>query len=482
MGASRPPVVVDEAVLARLVVAEKARDGCVQQRWVFAILALTGLMCVYAMRVNLSVAVLPMRAQLGWSESVTGYILASFFVGYLPFQIPGGLIAKKWNAHAVFGLGVGATSLFTLLLPLAATGTLGGTGSVGLWGNVPIMLLRCLMGAGESVTFPALYALFQQWLPRDERSSIVSFVLAGSPLGTIISFPISSLLCSAMQSCPAVAPTTAPTAAPTNALLSGAVLAAGSDPDAANCTHCINEESVFGICSWSLVFYVFGALGCVWTVLWFSLTTNRPSDGRRCLVVSKEEAALIEYTNIALRAAASRSAAAVDDAPLEFNSAASGSVTSPAIEGTRSCCEGETARECCRTPWLALLTHPAAYAVYISHFSVNWAVYTFLTELPKFLKQRLDFDIQKAGVVEVLPYAAMFLTSLVGGKLCDALIRVLSAPRVAARLRACVPAPLARWTGALTPRRIARTLFQVSVLLFTVTFHANHAHNLTRSP
>ena len=463
------PARVDEAVLARLVAAENARGGCMKQRWVFAILALTGLMCVYAMRVNLSVAALPMQQQLNWGEATTGYILASFFVGYLPFQIPGGLLAKKWNAHAVFGLGVAATSIFTLLLPLAATGTLGGTGSIGLWGNVPIMLLRCLMGAGESVTFPALYALFQQWIPRDERSSIVSFVRAGAPLGTILSFPVSSLLCSTLKSCPAGVPTAAPTQLPTeaptsalaSALLSGAALATGSDPDAALCSHCINGESVFGLCSWSLVFYVFGALGCVWTVLWFSLTTNRPSDGRRCLAVAKEEVALIEYTNIALHAAARRSSANADDGPFEVDTASSNSQ----VEVTQrmrgaSCCEGRSAQECCRTPWLALITHPAAYAIYISHFSMNWALYTFLTELPKFLKQRLDFDIKKAGVVEVLPYAAMFFTSLVGGKLCDALIRALSTPRIAACLRACVPAPLARWTGTLTPRRIARTLFQ----------------------
>ena len=155
-------VTIDDAVLAGLVAADKAASPCgglVNQRRVFAILALFGLVNVYAMRVNLSVAVISMEAQLGWDETMTGTILASFFVGYLTCQIPGGWLAKNWNAHMVFGLGVAATSILTLLLPLAATGRFGGTGSKGLMGNVPLCVLRVAMGAFESVTFPALYSV-----------------------------------------------------------------------------------------------------------------------------------------------------------------------------------------------------------------------------------------------------------------------------------------------------------------------------------
>jgi hypothetical protein len=43
--------------------------------------------------------------------------------------------------------------------------------------------------------------------------------------------------------------------------------------------------------------------------------------------------------------------------------------------------------------------------------------------------------------------------------------------------------PVPRAVGAsVVPTKVEALLAKVSVLLFTVTFHANHAHNLTRSP
>ena len=168
----------------------------VKQRVVFAVLAFFGLVNVYAMRVNLSVAILDMSEQFGWNNATSGLVLSTFFIGYMVGQIPGGYIASKFGGKLVFGIGVTATALLTLLLPLAATGNLGGRGDHALWGNYPIYFLRILMGAFESVTFPALYALMKEWVPNGERSLMVGFIMAGAEGGTILSFPISSHLCS----------------------------------------------------------------------------------------------------------------------------------------------------------------------------------------------------------------------------------------------------------------------------------------------
>ena len=104
---------------------------------------------------------------------------------------------------------------------------------------------------------------------------------------------------------------------------------------------------------------------------------------------------------------------------------------------------------------------------------MNWALYTFLTELPKFLKQRLAFDIKASGAIEILPYLAMFITSIIGGKLCDVLINILSRPHLSQKL-SCVLHPLhqTKLLGRCTPRRVARTLFQGIVnyfLLYSMT-------------
>lgn len=131
-----------------------------------ALLAFTGFVNVYALRVNLSVAIVQMDADTATprnnntakvsfsinappfiassirvltgprSNKVTkatsariahfvyapaaGWVLASFFIGYVLTQFPGGILAQWLGGKWVFGVGVGMTSLLTLLTPLAA--------------------------------------------------------------------------------------------------------------------------------------------------------------------------------------------------------------------------------------------------------------------------------------------------------------------------------------------------------------------------
>lgn len=55
-----------------------------------------------------------------WDETTQGYILGSFFYGYIVTQIPGGRLAEIFGGKWIFGIGVLITSVFTLLTPLAA--------------------------------------------------------------------------------------------------------------------------------------------------------------------------------------------------------------------------------------------------------------------------------------------------------------------------------------------------------------------------
>ena len=50
-----------------------------------------------------------------------GWVLSSFFYGYILTQIPGGFLATRFSGKHVFGLGVVLTSVLTLLTPVAAT-------------------------------------------------------------------------------------------------------------------------------------------------------------------------------------------------------------------------------------------------------------------------------------------------------------------------------------------------------------------------
>src|SRR5437868_2783312 len=80
------------------------------------VVALTTVACVlaYTDRVNISVAVLAMKEQLGWSQTEKGLVLSAFFVGYLVFMFGAGLLATRFGGKAVLGSSVLAWSILTL--------------------------------------------------------------------------------------------------------------------------------------------------------------------------------------------------------------------------------------------------------------------------------------------------------------------------------------------------------------------------------
>ena len=83
-----------------------------------------------------------------------------FFVGYTVTNICGGYLATRFTAKLILGLGVVVWSVFTILTPLAAS-----TESVYV-----ILACRCVMGAGEGVTFPSIQHLQGKWCPANRRT------------------------------------------------------------------------------------------------------------------------------------------------------------------------------------------------------------------------------------------------------------------------------------------------------------------------
>jgi ACS family sodium-dependent inorganic phosphate cotransporter len=173
----------------------------------------------YLDRVNISVAVIPMQAQFGWSDSMKGLVLSSFFVGYLIMQVPSGWLANRVGGVIVLGVAVIWWSVFTMLTPAAALV------------SVPVLILtRIALGLGEAATYPASYSLFSRWVPERERSRSVALLISGIPLGTL------------------------------TALLGSGWLV-----------------ERFG---WPSVFYGFGLLGILWAVAWFRVARDEPGRQR----------------------------------------------------------------------------------------------------------------------------------------------------------------------------------------------------------
>ena len=179
----------------------------------------------YIDRVNISVAIIPMQEQFGWSESQVGSILGSFYFGYIITMIIGGYLADKYGGKKVLGYALLIWSLFTIITPFFAY--------QGLWW---LILIRILMGLGEGVTFPSWHAIYARWIPFQERTRAIGFTNSGIAAGTLFGFAVAAL--------------------------------------------------IIANYSWEWVFYSFGLLGFFWYFFWNRIVTSFPEDNK---LLSDEE-------------------------------------------------------------------------------------------------------------------------------------------------------------------------------------------------
>jgi MFS transporter, ACS family, solute carrier family 17 (sodium-dependent inorganic phosphate cotransporter), other len=123
----------------------------------------------------MSVAILPIGSELGFSQSTKGLVQAAFFVGYCCTNVVGGRVADRVGGRRVLAVGVAAWSLMTLVTPLAARTSL------------PVLLVaRMFLGVGEGVAMPAMNALIQTWVPAPFVSRSLSAVYSGMHMGSIL--------------------------------------------------------------------------------------------------------------------------------------------------------------------------------------------------------------------------------------------------------------------------------------------------------
>ncbi|XP_055701272.1 vesicular glutamate transporter 1-like [Phlebotomus papatasi] len=300
-----------------------------KRRYIVVMMAFFGFFNVYALRVNLSVAIVAMTQKINvtlengtvvqeqlfdWDTTQQGLVLSSFFYGYIWTQFIGGVLASKIGGHYVFGAGIGITAILTLLTPIAANHSV-----------YMLLAVRIVEGVFEGVTFPCIHAVWARWAPVYERSRMATIAYAGNYAGTVIAMPLSGVL--AVR---------------------------------------------FG---WESVFYVFGAIGCIWLVAWFLIVRAGPECDP---FISVQERQYIENS--------------IGDPNEKKN---------------------------IKHPWKAIFTSTAVWAIVASNFAENWGFYTLLTQLPTFLKDTLHFEVGKTGFVSAIPYLVMGSLLGISGYLAD---------------------------------------------------------------
>ncbi|KAL3281332.1 hypothetical protein HHI36_004540 [Cryptolaemus montrouzieri] len=299
-----------------------------RRRYIVGLMAFFGFFNVYALRANLSIAIVAMTEnksivvdngttiyirEFDWDSKVQGYILSSFFYGYVTTQVLGGWLAMRIGGKRLFGLGIAATAFMTLITPFVAKL------------NLYLLIgLRVLEGVCEGVTYPCMHAIWSQWAPPLERSRLGTFAYTGAYVGTVVSMPACALLAEWL--------------------------------------------------GWSSIFYVFGALGLLWYIMWTILISEKPTDDSQ---ISEAE---LKYITESL---------------------------------------GTTEYKKIKHPWRKIFSSVSIWAIFAAHFSENWGFYTFLTQLPKYMKDILDFDLAKTGIMTALPYLSMSIVLLGAGHIGD---------------------------------------------------------------
>ena len=124
----------------------------------------------YADRGNLGVAAVSVQNELHLTREQLGYLLASFSITYALSQIVTAKVIDRWNVNWVYAA--------AFLLWSAATGATGLARSFGA-----IFLLRLVLGASESVAYPAYSKMICISFPERLRGTANALIDAGSKLG-----------------------------------------------------------------------------------------------------------------------------------------------------------------------------------------------------------------------------------------------------------------------------------------------------------
>ncbi|MEO8451203.1 MAG: ACS family MFS transporter [Gemmatimonadota bacterium] len=255
----------------------------------------------YIDRTNISVAAIAMKEQFGWTETVKGFVLSSFFVGYLILQIASGTLANKYGGKIVLGIAVVWWSVFTMVTPPAALISL------------PLLIAaRIGLGLGEAAVFPATINMVGRWVPPAVRSRAVAAIASGLSLGTVVALPVTGWL--------------------------------------------IRKYG------WPIPFYLFGAVGIVWALVWFTQVHN----GRSIEPESRPGRAI---------------------------------------------------------PWREIASKPAVWAIVINHFCHNWSLYLFVAWMPSYLKTTFGISLASAGLYSAAPWLTSFVMQNVCGSMADRMLR-----------------------------------------------------------
>ncbi|XP_066254786.1 putative inorganic phosphate cotransporter isoform X2 [Euwallacea similis] len=128
---------------------------------------------------------------------------------------------------------------------------------------------------------------------------------------------------------------------------------------------------------WAIAFYFFGAMGILWFIIWTLLCYPDPKS--HPFISDKEKTYLSKHiSNLSNKEKV--------------------------------------------VPWKSILSSPAIWALVIAQIGHDWGFFTMVTDLPKYMKDVLHFNVKQNGIWSSVPYILMWVVSMSSGWLCDWII------------------------------------------------------------
>jgi MFS family permease len=284
------------------------------RHWVLVLLFFLS-MITYIDRVCISVAGPTMQAELGLTPTMWGWVVGAFTLSYALFEIPAGAMGDRYGSRVTLSRIVLWWSAFT-----AATGAVS---------NFFLLLLtRFLFGMGEAGAYPNASLTVSRWFPTAQRARAASVVWGASRLGGALS-PL---------------------------LVVPIMVAYG----------------------WRAAFYIFGAVGVVWVVIWYWWFRDTPAQK------------------------AGTSAAELAEMAAE----------NPAAEAGHH-----------KLPWRRALRNRNFLTILLMYHTYCWGSYFYLSWLHTFLVKGRGMSQDEMKSLSTLPFLMGFCGNLLGGVLSDFLTR-----------------------------------------------------------
>ncbi|XP_065208353.1 sialin-like [Planococcus citri] len=277
---------------------------------------------LFMLRGNLSIAIVEMtseknisigdkiitqKPEFAWDMKTKGWVLSLFSYGFC-FGFIGGFLTTKYGGVTICGVGILTTAILTMLSPLA------------LRTNIYLFGVgRMAEGFFESFAYASTCDIFSRWIPKHELPKIVAFSFTGYHVGAAVTFPVCGFI-----------------------------------------------AQYWG---WSMIFYFSGSIAIIWSILFFLMVRNDPSQDER---ISASE--LRYLTEMQVRD-----------------------------------------RKTITYPWRKIFTSKALWALCLNKIAYSWAQMTMVFCFPLYIKDITNKDVAQVGVLSGIPNVAnVFITPIAG--------------------------------------------------------------------